>query len=49
MTVPPYFLLWLLGIFLVVVSWYVPNAGGFFWLGGLTLGFGVLLALVRKG
>jgi hypothetical protein len=44
-----YILLWLLGIVLIAVSWYIPGAGGFFWLGGLSLLFGFVLAYLRRG
>jgi membrane-bound ClpP family serine protease len=44
-----YVLLWLLGILLIAASWYLPGAGGFFWLGGLTLLFGFALAYFRRG
>jgi hypothetical protein len=42
--------LWLLGIFLIAISWYGgPKAGGFLWLGILTMAFGAALALMRRG
>jgi len=41
--------LWLLGIVLVVIGWYVPGAGGFAWLGAATLVFGAALAFRRSG
>jgi len=40
--------LWLLGIVLVVVGWYIPNAGVFAWLGLATLIFGAALAFRRS-
>ncbi|MGD0146525.1 MAG: hypothetical protein ABSB53_06725 [Nitrososphaerales archaeon] len=49
MEFPSFIILWLLGIALIVISWYVPHAQGFFWLGGITLAFGVALALLRRG
>lgn len=49
MAFPTYLFLWLLGIVLIIISWYAPNAQGFFWLGGLSLAFGVVLALLRRG
>lgn len=48
MPIPPYLFLWLLGILMVAFSWYIPDAGGFFWLGALTLLFGMALALYRR-
>ena len=39
--------LWLVGIVLVVIGWYVPGAGGFAWLGAATLVFGAALAFRR--
>ena len=39
--------LWLLGIVLVVIGWYIPGAGGFAWLGAATLIFGAVLAFRR--
>ncbi|HEV2225815.1 MAG TPA: hypothetical protein VGR56_03310 [Nitrososphaerales archaeon] len=47
--VQSYLLLWVLGILLIAVSWYLPGAGGFLWLGGLTLLFGFSLAYFRRG
>jgi membrane-bound ClpP family serine protease len=41
--------LWLLGIVLVVIGWYLPGAGGFAWLGAATLVFGAALAFRRGG
>lgn len=49
MALPSYIFLWLLGIVLIAISWYVPNAHGFFWLGGITLALGAALALLRRG
>ena len=40
--------LWLLGIILVAIGWYVPGAGGFAWLGAATLIFGAVLAIRRS-
>ena len=40
--------LWLLGIVLVAIGWYVPGAGGFAWLGAATLVFGAVLAFRRS-
>ena len=40
--------LWLLGIILVVVGWYIPKAGIFAWLGLATLIFGAALAFRRS-
>jgi hypothetical protein len=40
--------LWLIGIVLIAIGWYVPGASGIAWLGGLTLAFGALLALRRE-
>ena len=40
--------LWLLGIILVVVGWYIPEAGIFAWLGLATLVFGAALAFRRS-
>ena len=37
--------LWIIGIVLVSASWYVPNSGGLFWLGALTLLIGAAIAL----
>ena len=39
--------LWLLGIVLVAVGWYIPGAGVFAWLGLATLVFGAALAFRR--
>jgi len=41
--------LWLMGIVMIAVGWYVPNASGFVWLGALTLLFGAALAFFRRG
>jgi hypothetical protein len=41
-------LLWLLGIVLVAASWIIPRAGGFAYLGALTLAFSAALALLRR-
>ena len=41
-------MIWLLGIIMIAIGWYVPNAGGFVWLGGLTLVFGAALAFMRR-
>ena len=46
--IPTYFMLWLLGLFLIALSWYIPGAAGFFWLGGLTLLFGFALVYFRR-
>jgi membrane-bound ClpP family serine protease len=43
-----YVLLWLLGILLIAASWYLPGAGGFLWLGGLTLLFRFAIAYFRR-
>ena len=40
--------LWLLGIVLVVIGWYVPGAGGFAWLGAATMIFGAVMAFRRS-
>ena len=40
--------LWLLGVVLVLIGWYVPGAGGFAWLGAATLVFGAVLAFRRS-
>jgi membrane-bound ClpP family serine protease len=40
--------LWMLGIILVIVGWYVPGAGAVAWLGGITLAFGAAVALFRR-
>jgi membrane-bound ClpP family serine protease len=40
--------LWLLGIVLVVVGWYVSGAGGFAWLGAGTMIFGAVMAFRRS-
>jgi len=40
--------LWLLGIVLVVVGWYIPDAGILAWLGLATLIFGAALAFRRS-
>ncbi len=41
-------LLWLIGIVLVATGWYVPGAGGFQWLGAVTLFFGAALAFRNR-
>jgi len=40
--------LWLIGVTLVVIGWYVPGAGMIDWLGAVTLAFGALLAFRRE-
>jgi membrane-bound ClpP family serine protease len=40
--------LWLIGIALVVVGWYVPGASLIVYLGAVTLVFGALLAFRRE-
>jgi membrane-bound ClpP family serine protease len=40
--------LWLLGIVMVIVGWYVSDAGVFAWLGLATLIFGAALAFRRS-
>ena len=40
--------LWLLGIVLVAVGWYIPGAAVFAWLGLATLIFGAALAFRRS-
>ena len=37
-------LLWLIGIIMIAIGWYVQGAGGFVYLGALTLVFGAALA-----
>jgi len=49
MAVPSYIFLWMLGIVLIAISWYLPNAQGFLWLGAVTVAFGAALALLRRG
>jgi len=49
MALPSFIILWLLGILLIAVSWYVPKAGGFLWLGVISLAFGAVLGLLRRG
>jgi len=38
-------LLWLFGIVMIGIGWYVPGAGGIAWLGAATLVFGAIVAL----
>ena len=40
--------LWILGIVLVIVGWYIPGASIFGWLGAITLAFGAAVALYRR-
>jgi membrane-bound ClpP family serine protease len=40
--------LWLLGIVLIAVGWYIPDASIFVWLGGLTLLFGAAIVFMRR-
>jgi membrane-bound ClpP family serine protease len=41
--------LWLLGIVLVSIGWYVPGAGIIALLGAATLIFGAYLAYIQRG
>ena len=38
----------LLGVALIALALYLPNAQGFFWLGAITMLFGAVLAWVRR-
>ena len=42
-------ILWIIGIILVAVGWYVPGASGFQILGFLTMAFGAALAFLKRG
>ena len=43
-----YLMLWSLGVLLFVMAIYLPNASGFWWLGAITIAFGIVLAWVRR-
>jgi len=38
--------LWIIGIILILVGWFVPPVWGLIILGGLSMGFGALLSLL---
>ena len=40
-------ILWLIGVVLIAIGWYLPGAMIFLWLGVLTLIFGAALAFRR--
>lgn len=37
--------LWLIGLILIIISWYIPNSGGYLIIGVITLAFGIIWGL----
>ena len=49
MAVHPTVGLWLLGVVLIVIGWYVPNGSGFEFIGALALIAGTIIGLMGGG
>lgn len=41
--------LWMIGIAAIAIGWFIPGAGGFFWLGVGAIIVGTLIGLMGAG